>query len=274
MKIRNFLAAALALTLVFCAVSGLSACGSKSDDKTITVAATSVPHAEILEQCKAAMKAKGYTLEVKIVADYVTPNTLTQDGEVDANYFQHTPYLNQFNAEQKTTLVSVATVHYEPFGIYAGKTKALADLADGATIAVPNDATNEARALLLLADNGLIELNEGAGLTATVKDIKNNPHNFQIKEVEAALVPGLLTEVDVGIINGNYALEKGLKVSEALAAEKADSEAAKTYGNVLVVKAGNENLPKVKALAEVIMSQEIADFITEKYQGAVVSMKK
>ncbi len=273
MKLSKIFSASLALALVFCAVAGLSACGSKSDEKTITVAATSIPHAEILEKCKEAMKAKGYTLEIKVVADYVTPNTLTQDGEVDANYFQHTPYLNQFNEEQKTTLVSVATVHYEPFGIYAGKTKSLDALADGATIAVPNDATNEARALLLLADNGLIELNDGAGLTATVKDIKSNPHNFQIREVEAALVPGLLSEVDVGIINGNYALESGLKVSEALAAEKSDSEAAKTYGNVLVVKAGNENLPKVKALVEVIMSQEIADFITEKYQGAVVSMK-
>ena len=263
------LAALLLITGTFCFTS----CEKKADDKTITVAATSTPHAEILEQCKSALEAKGYTLVIKVVDDYVTPNTLTEDGEIDANYFQHTPYLNSFNEENGTHLVSVATVHYEPFGIYAGKTSSLADLQDGATIAVPNDTTNEARALLLLAANGLITLKEGAGLTATVKDITDNPHNYQLKEVEAALVSTLLDEVDIGVINGNYALEAGLKVSEALAAEKSDSEAAQTYGNVLVVKEGNENLDKIKALAEVIMSDEIVKFIEDTYDGAVVSMK-
>lgn len=271
---KKVLSAILAAVLLVTGALTLSSCGQKADEKTITVAATSTPHAEILEQCKAAMEAKGFKLEIKVVDDYVTPNTLTEDGEIDANYFQHTPYLESFNKEQNTHLVSVATVHYEPFGIYAGKTKALADLPDGATIAVPNDTTNEARALLLLADNGLIKVKDGAGLTATVKDITENPHNFQIKEVEAALISGLLDEVDIGIINGNYALEAGLKVADALAAESAESEAAKTFGNVLVVKAGNENLPKVKALAEVLMSDEIADYIRNTYKGAVVSMKK
>ncbi len=266
----------LLLALLLCALclAALSSCGGTAEsDKTITVAATSTPHAEILEKCKDAMKAKGYDLVIRVVDDYVTPNTATEDGEVDANYFQHTPYLNSFNEENGTHLVSVATVHYEPFGIYAGKTKALADLPDGATIAVPNDTTNEARALLLLAAQGLITLKDGAGLTSTVKDVESNPRNFQIKEVEAAIIPTMLDDVDLGVINGNYALEAGLKVSEALAAESAESEAAKTYGNVLVVREGNENLPKVKALAEVILSQEIADYISGTYGGAVVSMR-
>ena len=201
---RKILSIVCAALLIASCAASFAACGGGSDAKTVTVAASSTPHAEILEQCKAAMKEKGYTLVVKVMEDYVTPNTATEDGEVDANYFQHTPYLNSFNAEQGTHLVSVATVHYEPFGIYAGKTKSLDALADGASIAVPNDTTNEARALLLLADNGLIELNEGAGLTATVKDIKSNPHNFQIREVEAALVSTVLDDVDIGIINGNY----------------------------------------------------------------------
>ena len=270
---RKILSIVCAALLIASCAASFAACGGGSDAKTVTVAASSTPHAEILEQCKAAMQEKGYTLVVKVMEDYVTPNTATEDGEVDANYFQHTPYLNSFNAEQGTHLVSVATVHYEPFGIYAGKTKSLEALADGASIAVPNDTTNEARALLLLADNGLIELNEGAGLTATVKDIKSNPHNFQIREVEAALVSTVLDDVDIGIINGNYALSAGLKVSEALAAESAESEAAKTYGNVLVVKEGNENQEKIKALVEVITSSAISDYIRATYGGAVVPMK-
>jgi len=269
---KKFISLILVAVLLLSAVAAFTGC-SKTDDKKIVVAATSTPHAEILEECKKLMAEKGFELVIKVVDDYVTPNTAVEDGEYLANYFQHTPYLESFNSERGTHLVSVATVHYEPFGIYAGKTKSLADLADGATVAVPNDTTNEARALQLLAANGLITLKDGAGLTATVKDITSNPKNLQIKEVEAAIVSTLLDEVDIAIINGNYALEAGLKVSEALAAESSESEAAKTFGNVLVVKEGNENNAAVKALAEILLSQEIADFITQKYDGAVVSMK-
>jgi len=247
----------------------LASCGG-SDDKTITVAASSAPHAEILEQCKAAMTEKGYTLDIRVMDDYVTPNVATDDGDVDANYFQHQPYLDQFNAEKGTKLATVAKVHYEPYGIYAGTCKALADLADGAVIAVPNDATNEARALLLLEANGLITLAEGAGLTATKNDITSNPKNLDIREMEAALLPTVLDEVAFAVINGNYAISAGLKVSEALAVEDAASEAAQTYANVLVVKEGNENLDKVKALVEVLHSDAIRTYITDTYAGAVV----
>lgn len=264
----------LAILIALCSLFVITGCGEESgDNTTITVAATSTPHAEILEQCKAAMAEKGYDLKIKVVDDYVTPNTATEDGEVDANYFQHISYLNSFNEEQGTHLVSVVTVHYEPFGIYAGKTKSLENLPDGAEIAVPNDTTNEARALLLLADNGLIELEDGAGLTATTKQITSNPHNYQIKEVEAAIISTMLDDVDIGIINGNYALEAGLKVSEALAAEKSSSEAAQIYGNILCVKDGNENNPGITALAEVLTSDEIVNFINNTYDGAVVPMK-
>ncbi|MCQ2771372.1 MAG: MetQ/NlpA family ABC transporter substrate-binding protein [Clostridia bacterium] len=270
---KKVLSLIIASAFVLCALFAFASCGNKTDDKTITVAATATPHAEILEQCKAALEAKGYKLVIKVVDDYVTPNTATEDGEVDANYFQHIPYLSSFNDEYKTHLVQVAQVHYEPFGIYAGTCKSLADLKDGDKIAVPNDTTNEARALLLLADNGLITLKEGAGLTATKNDITSNPHNFEIMEIEAALVPTVLDDVAIGVINGNYALAAGLKVSNALAAEKSTSTAAQTYANILVVKDGNQNLEKIKALVEVLTSDAIATYITNTYDGAVVSMR-
>lgn len=260
------------LSLVIAGVLALAtftSCGS-SDEKTITVAASSAPHAEILEQCKTAMSEKGYTLEVRVMDDYVTPNTATDDGDVDANYFQHQPYLDQFNEEKGTKLVSVAKVHYEPYGIYAGTCDSLDALEDGAVIAVPNDATNEARALLLLEANGLITLADGAGLTATKNDITDNPKNLDIREMEAALLPTVLDEVAFAVINGNYAISSGLKVADALAVEDAASEAAQTYANVLVVKEGNENLDKVKALVEVLGSEEISTYINNTYDGAVV----
>lgn len=260
------------LSLVIAGVLALAtftSCGS-SDEKTITVAASSAPHAEILEQCKDAMSEKGYTLEVRVMDDYVTPNTATDDGDVDANYFQHQPYLDQFNEEKGTKLVSVAKVHYEPYGIYAGTCDSLDALEDGAVIAVPNDATNEARALLLLEANGLITLADGAGLTATKNDITDNPKNLDIREMEAALLPTVLDEVAFAVINGNYAISSGLKVADALAVEDAASEAAQTYANVLVVKEGNENLDKVKALVEVLGSEEISTYINNTYDGAVV----
>lgn len=250
-------------------LTALASCGG-SDDKTITVAASTAPHAEILEQCKSVMAEKGYTLEIRVMDDYVTPNIATDDGEVDANYFQHQPYLDQFNAEKGTKLVSVAKVHYEPYGIYAGTCAFLDALEDGAVIAVPNDATNEARALLLLEANGLITLAEGAGLTATKNDITDNPKNLDIREMEAALLPTVLDEVAFAVINGNYAISAGLNVADALAVEDAASEAAQTYANVLVVKEGNENIDKVKALIEALHSDAIRDYITTTYAGAVV----
>lgn len=249
----------------------LTACGgSSSADKTITVAASSTPHAEILEQCIPVLSEQGYTLEIKVMDDYIIPNTSTESGDVDANYFQHQPYLDDFNASNGTHLVTVTRVHYEPFGIYAGTCDSLDALPDGASVAVPNDTTNEARALLLLQDNGIIKLKDGVGLTATKNDIVENPKNVDILEMEAALLPAQLDEVAIAVINGNYAIEAGLKVSGALAAEKADSEAAQTYANILVVKEGNENLPKVQALVKALNSDTIRDYINNTYDGAVV----
>ena len=239
--------------------------------ETITVAASSTPHAEILEQVKDVLAEQGYELDIRVMDDYVTPNTATEGGDVDANYFQHQPYLDQFNEENGTHLVSIAKIHYEPYGIYAGTSDSL-DLADGAKVAVPNDATNEARALQLLAAQGLITLADGAGLTATTKDIIDNPKNLEIVEMEAALLPSVLPEVDVAVINGNYAIGAGLKVSEALATEDAESEAAQTFANILVVKEGNENLPKLQALKDALLSDSVRDYIDATYDGAVVAI--
>ncbi len=240
--------------------------------KTLKVAATSAPHAEILEQCKPLMAEKGYDLQITVVDDYVIPNTATEDGEVDANYFQHTPYLDEFNASRGTHLVSVAAIHYEPFGIYAGTVKALADLPDGAKVAVPNDATNEARALQLLAAQGLITLTDGVGLNATKIDITSNPKNLEIVEMEAALLPTVLDDVAIAVINGNYAIANGLSVKDALAVESNESEAAQTFANIVVVKEGNEQNEGVLALIDVLKSDTIKNFINEKYDGAVVPM--
>ena len=200
------------------------------------------------------------------------PNEALQSGEIDANYFQHGPYLEQFNVEQGTDLVSAGTIHYEPFGIYAGKTASLEELADGATVAVPNDTTNEARALLLLEAQGLLTLKEGAGLDATKNDIVENPKDLDILEVEAAQIPLSLQDVDIAVINGNYAIDAGLKVSDALAVEASDSEAAVTYGNVVAVKAGEETSDKALALVEALKSDTVKSFIEETYEGAVVPM--
>ena len=262
-KILSLVLAAVLCTFAF------ASCGAK-DDSVVTVAASSAPHAEILEQCVSAMAEKGFTLKIMVMDDYITPNTSTDSGDVDANYFQHIPYLNQFNEENGTKLVSVAKVHYEPYAIYAGTCASLAELPDGASVAVPNDATNEARALLLLEANGLITLKENAGLTATKKDIVSNPKNLNILEMEAALLPNQLSEVALAVINGNYALASGLDVNKALAAETADSEAAQTYVNVLVVNEGSENNPGIKALCEILVSDAIRDYINNTYNGAVV----
>lgn len=273
---KKILALALAGVLV---VGALTGCGSsksessekKTDDKKITVAASATPHAEILEEAKTLLKDKGYELEVKAFDDYVQPNNVVESGEFDANYFQHVPYLEQFNEEKGTHLVVAGKIHYEPFGIYPGTKKDLKDIAKGDKIAVPNDTTNEARALLLLQDNGIIKLKDGAGIKATVNDIEENPNNIEIVELEAAQVPRVVNEVAYVVLNGNYALEANYTVKkDALAYEKSDSEAAKTYVNVIAVKEGNENSEKIKALVDVLKSDSIKKFIDEKYDGAVI----
>ena len=239
--------------------------------ETLKVGASSTPHAEILEQVKDTLAAEGYDLQIVIYDDYVLPNQSLADGSLDANYFQHTPYLNSFNASNGTDLVSAAKIHYEPFGIYPGTKSSLDDIAEGDTIAVPNDTTNEARALLLLQDNGILKLKDGAGLTATVLDIEENPYNVEILELEAAQVPRVKDEVAYVVLNGNYALDAGFSVAkDSLAYEKSDSDAAKTYVNVIAVKEGNENSEKILALVGVLKSDAIRQYINDTYDGAVV----
>ena len=238
---------------------------------TITVAASPTPHAEILAQAAPILAAEGWTLEVKEFQDYVQPNNVVESGEFDANYFQHIPYLENFNEEQGTHLVNAGGIHYEPFGIYPGTKSSLDDIAEGDTIAVPNDTTNEARALLLLQDNGILKLKEGAGLTATVLDIEENPYNVEILELEAAQVPRVKDEVAYVVLNGNYALDAGFSVAkDSLAYEKSDSDAAKTYVNVIAVKEGNENSEKIQALVAALKSDTIRQYINDTYDGAVV----
>ena len=238
---------------------------------TIKVAASATPHAEILEEAKKILADEGWDLEIKIFDDYVMPNEVVESGEFDANYFQHVPYLESFNNEKGTHLVNAGGIHYEPFGIYPGTKSDLSELADGDTIAVPNDTTNEARALLLLQDNGIITLKEGAGLEATVNDIAENPHNVKIEELAAEQVARVAPEVAFVVLNGNYALQAGFSVAkDALAYEASDSEAAKTYVNIIAVKEGHENDPGIQALVKVLKSDEIKQYINDTYDGAVI----
>ena len=264
----SIIAALLVLTLGI-----LTACGgggdSSSADKTIKVAASPTPHAEILNSISEALAADGWTLEVVEFDDYVQPNVATTDGDVDANYFQHVPYLDQYNAENGTDLVAVGNVHYEAMGAYKGQKDSFDALAEGDKIGVPNDVTNEARALQLLAANGVITLKDGVGLEATKTDIVDNPKNVEIVELEAATIPSALPDVALGVINANYALGAGLTTDDAVAYESADSEAAETYVNVIVVNAGNENSEKTQALVKAVQTDAVKDFILEKYNGAV-----
>ena len=284
----------IVLALALCLVLGLAACGGNNtanngtannntagntadsgdtaDSKVITVGATPAPHAEILEVAKEVLAEEGYTLEITEFDDYIMPNEAVEDGELDANYFQHITYMNQFNADNGYHLVSVGSIHYEPFGIYAGKTASLEELADGAQVAIPNDATNGGRALLLLEQEGLITLKEGAGITATVNDIVDNPKNLEIVELEARLLPDSLKDVDLAVINGNYAIDAGLKIADALAIESAEGEAATAYANVLTVKEGNEESEGVQALLAALESDEVKTFIEETYDSAVVPL--
>lgn len=263
----------LSLVLTIClAAATLTGCASKSDDTTIKVAASTTPHAEILEAAKPLLKEQGWNLEITEFQDYVQPNLVVESGDFDANYFQHVQYLNNFNAENGTDLVIAGAIHYEPFGIYPGTETDLAYLTDGAVIAVPNDTTNEARALLLLQEKEIIKLAEDAGLEATVKDIVENPYNVEIKELEAAQIPRVLDEVSFAILNGNYAMEAGLNVAlDAVAYESAESAVIReTYANVIAVKNGNENSEKIQALVDTLASEEIKKFVDEKYQGSVI----
>lgn len=238
---------------------------------TITVAASATPHAEILEAAKPLLAEKGWNLEVTIFDDYVIPNEVVESGEIDANYFQHIPYLNSFNEEKGTHLVNAGGIHYEPFGIYPGTKASLDEVAEGDVIAIPNDTTNEARALLLLQDNGLLKLDENAGLEATINDIVENPYNIEFQELAAEQVARVKDEVAYVVLNGNYALQAGFSVGkDAIAYELSDSEAAQTYVNVIAVKEGNENSEGIQALVEVLKSDEIKQFINDTYDGSVI----
>lgn len=265
---KKFIALILALTLAL----SLAACGGSADDKTIKVGATPAPHAEILEVIKEELAKEGWTLEIVEFDDYIIPNTSLEEGALDANYFQHITYMNGFNDERGTHLVSAAEIHYEPFGMYAGKSASIDALPDGAQIAVPNDATNEARALLLLQQVGLITLKDGAGINATKADIVANPKNIEIVETKAELLTTTLQDVDMAVINGNYAIDAGLKIADALAVEAADGAAAQAYVNVLAVKEGNENSEKIQALVKALKTDAVKAFIESTYAGAVVPM--
>lgn len=263
--------------LVAAVLTGVLVAGTLStsvfaeEKTTIKVAASATPHAEILEQAKPILEEQGYDLEVTVFDDYVQPNEVVESGDFDANYFQHIPYLESFNEEKGTHLVNAGGIHYEPFGIYPGTKKSLDEIGDGDVIAVPNDTTNEARALLLLQDNGIITLKDGAGLTATKNDIEEYAYDIDIQELEAAQIPRVIPEMAYVVMNGNYALEAGYSVAkDALAYETTDSEAAKTYVNVIAVKEGNENNEAIKALVDVLKSDEIKNYINETYDGAVV----
>ena len=263
---KKLLSIVLALSLVL----SLTACGgSEEKANVIRVGASPSPHAEILQAAKEPLAQLGYELEIVEFTDYVQPNTALDAGELDANFFQHTPYLNSFNADYGTDIVSVAAIHFEPLGIYPGRSNDLTDIADGAVIAVPNDETNEARALLLLQQEGIITLKEGAGLSATALDIEENPHNIEIYEIEAAQTVNILPDVDFAVINGNYAVSAGI-LDSVLTGEKSEGEVPDTYANILAVNAGDENDPAVQALVQVLTSDEIRQFINEKYENLFV----
>lgn len=263
---KKIISAILALTLCL----SLAACGPKANDKTIKVGATPAPHAQILEIAKEQLAQQGYTLEIVEFDDYIQPNLALSQGELDANYFQHITYMNDFNESRSISMVNAASIHYEPFGIYAGKSADLKALPEGAKIGVPNDATNEARALLLLEQEGLIKLKEGAGIDVTKEDIVENPHGYEIVETKAELLTATLADVDIAVINGNYAIDAGLKIADALAVEAADGTAAEAYANVVAVMEGNEKSEKILALIEALKSDAVKEYIEKTYQGAVV----
>lgn len=263
----------LLVVALLATVCGIVACGNStttnSNLKKVTIACTPVPHAEIMNEIKGMMKDKGFDLEVREFSDYVTPNLAVDQGEVQANYFQHKPYLDDFNAERGTKVKSIVAVHYEPFGIYAGIKESL-DFNVGDKIAVPNDVTNEARSLNLLEAAGIIKLKAGVGLKATKLDIVENPYEVEIVELESAQIPRSLDSVAFACMNGNYAMEAGYKASDALFLEKQDSEAATLYANIVCVKEGNENADFAIALKECVKSATVKNFIDKKYEKSVI----
>lgn len=266
---KRLLLFSLALVLTITGV--MTGCGTKTNK--LVVGASASPHAEILKQVQSDLKEKGIELEIKEFSDYVQPNLALADKTLDANFFQHQPYLDNFNKEHKTDIVAAAQIHYEPLGVYPGKTKAIDALPNGAIIAVPNDTSNEARALLLLETIGLIKVNQEAGLNATVKDITYNPKNIIIKELEAAQLTRALPDVDLAVINGNYAIQGGFNAAkDALAKEEADSVSAKTYANIIAVRKGDEKREDIKTLVEVLKSDKVKKFIEDKYKGSVVPL--
>jgi D-methionine transport system substrate-binding protein len=262
-RIKTAVLSALALAVAMGTVS--------AEGAVLKVGATPVPHAAILKAIVPALKAKGIELQVIEFTDYVQPNLALANKELDANFFQHQPYLTDFNAQHGTTIVSAAKVHFEPLGLYPGKTKSVDKLKSGATVAVPNDTTNEARALLLLEAAGLLKVNHAVGLKATIKDITDNPKKIKVKELEAAQVARSLPDVDLAVINGNYALDAGLNAAkDALKAESKDSLAATTYANILAIRKGDESRPEIQALVKALASEEVRKFINDAYKGAVV----
>ncbi|MFC6594596.1 MetQ/NlpA family ABC transporter substrate-binding protein [Kitasatospora paranensis] len=271
LKFTSVLATAgLALSVAACSSSGSADSAASADPgKPLVVVASPTPHAQILDYVKKNLADKaGLTLDVKVVTDYVTPNTAVQDGSADANYFQHVPYLDDFNKKQGTDIVSAGAVHLEPLGLYSKKVKAVTELKDGAEVGVPNDATNEGRALKLLADNDVITLKSGAGTTATPQDIASNPKHLKFKELEAAQLPRSLGDLDAAVINGNYALDGGLKpAKDAIVLEKA---AGNPYANILAVKKGHENDPRVQKLAKLLASPEVKKYIEDTFNGSVI----
>lgn len=266
----------LTLTLAACGSSGSGSTsttgtsGSNGNDKTITIGASPSPHAEMLENLKDEFKKDGYTLKIVEYNDYIQPNVALTSGDLDANFFQHKPYLDDYNKENNTDIVSAGAIHFEPMGLYAGKSSDIKNVPDGAKIAVPSDATNEARALLLLQDQGVIKLKEGAGLKATKNDIADNPHHIEFLETEAASVPRSLDDSDFAIINGNFALSAKLDTSHTLASEGTSSEAAKTYANIVAVRKDSANFDKTKEIIKVLTSDASKKFIDEQYKGAVI----
>ena len=276
--IRKAIAAALTLSVLTsfagCAANVKAEEGSEQTEEAtvLTVGANITPHAEILEFAKPLLAEEGITLEIVQLEDSITPNTGVIEGTLDANYFQHVPYLDQFNLENGSDLVSVGAVHYEPFGIYAGRTTDLAALPEGAVVAVPNNVTNEARALLLLDQEGIITLKDDAGINATVEDIVDNPLGIQFEELAPEQLVAALPDVDVAVINGNYAIEGGLHVSQALAVEANDGLAAQTYGNIIATTPDKANDPAILKLVEILQGPEVSQFINETYDGAVVPL--
>ena len=269
------------LLAAVCCVAAITGCGAskeetkavdKAADETVklSIAASPTPHAEILNEAKTLLADKGIELEVIEFTDYVQPNLVVDAGDIDANYFQHTPYLDSFNEEQGTALVSAGAIHYEPLGIYPGKSNDLTNIPAGAEIIVPNDTTNEARALMLLEVNGIIKLKEGAGLKATKADIEEYLFDVEIVEMEAAQVAKSAADADFVVVNGNYALLADFSISDALAIEEADSEAAKTYANIVAVREGDETRPEIQTLIEVLKGVEIKSYIEATYEGAVL----